>query len=186
MDFSFFQFILGTGLVLFGKRLFWTMIGLAGFVFGLKTAQNLFDKQPLWFSLVIAVICAAAIVGIIRFLKNIAFGLGGFMLGAYLVNAILQLLNLELGTLQWVFIITGGAVGAVLMLTLFNWALIVLSTTAGAMLITQTLPDDLSGVKFIFFGLVLLGLIAQTRKPNSQVMSKTIPGMDQNINDKPV
>jgi len=186
VDFSFIQLIFGTGLVLFGKRLFWIMICFAGFVFGLKTAQNIFDKQPLWFSIVIAVICAAAIVGIIRFLKNIAFGVGGFILGAYLVNAILQMLNLEFGTLQWVFIIIGGAVGAALMLTLFNWALIILSTTAGAMLITQTLPDDLSGAKIIFFGLVLLGLTAQTRKPNSQVSPKTIPGIDQNLTDKPV
>lgn len=178
MDFSFIQLAFGVGLVLFGRRLFWIMVGLAGFIFGLRTAQSLFDQQPFWFSLVVAVICAGAVVAIIRLLKNLAFGLGGFILGAYLVNGVLQMMTVDLGTLQWVIIIIGGAIGAGLMLTLFNWALIILSTTAGAMMIIQILPEDLPGATFIFFGLVVLGFLAQTRKPPTAALPKNLPGSD--------
>jgi hypothetical protein len=68
VDFSIIQLAFGAGLVLFGKRLFWIMVGLAGFIFGLKTAQSLFEQQSIWLSLVIAFICAGAVVAIIRFL----------------------------------------------------------------------------------------------------------------------
>jgi hypothetical protein len=89
--------------------------------------------------------------------------LGGFLLGAYLVNGILGILKLDLGTLAWIFILMGGALGAFFMLSAFEWALKILSSFSGAMLITQVIPPEFPYKQFVFIGLVILGVILQTR-----------------------
>ena len=102
-----------------------------------------------------------------RFIKNIIFGLGGFLLGAYLVNGILGPW-LDLGTLAWIFILMGGALGAFFMLSAFEWALKILSSISGAMLITQVIPPEFPYKQVVFIGLVILGVVLQTRsKPQN-------------------
>jgi hypothetical protein len=123
-------------------------------------------------------IAAGAVVGLLliliaNFVKNIAFGLGGFLLGAYLVNGLLTLLKLDLGTLAWIFILMGGALGAFFMLAAFEWALKILSSFAGAMLIAQVLPPEFAFRQVVFIGLVILGVVLQTRFPHRK---NNLPG----------
>jgi hypothetical protein len=176
VEVNFLWLALGAGLLLWGKKLFWVFVGAAGFLFGLSTSQSLLDGQPFWLYLVIAAICAAIVVAGVKFLKNVAFGLGGFILGAYLAYGVLQMFNLELGVLQWVILIGAGALGAVLMLTLFDWALILLSTTVGSLIITRSIPGEAPGIQILFFGLILIGIIAQMRKshPAPQIVGGSV------------
>lgn len=176
MEFNFLWLILGAGLVFWGKRLFWVFIGAAGFVFGLTTSQSLIADKPVWFYLVAGAICAGALVILIKLLKNVAFGLGGFVLGAYLANGVLQLLEIDLGVFSWVVLIVAGIIGSVMMLRLFDWALIILSSSVGALLVTQAIPGgEAPGIQILFFGLILLGFIVQSRKDQPPQYSSPLP-----------
>ena len=126
MELNFFLLILGVGMVFWGKKLFWLFISAAGFLFGLSTSQSLMPNEAIWFYLIVAAICGGIAVVLVKLLKNVAFGVGGFVLGAYLADGVLQMMDLNLGTASWVVIILAGAAGAALMLLLFNWALIIL------------------------------------------------------------
>ncbi len=160
------KIIVGVLLLAFGRKLVWLFIGLVGFVAGLSAAQALIPDQPVWYMIAVGAGVGLLLVLIARFVKNIAFGLGGFLLGAYLVNGLLTLLKLELGTLAWIFILMGGALGAFFMLAAFEWALKILSSFAGAMLIAQVLPPEFGFRQVFFIGLVILGVVLQTRLPH--------------------
>lgn len=160
------KIIAGIVLLAFGRKLVWVFIGLIGFVAGLSAAQALIPDQPVWYALAAGAVLGLLFVLIANFVKNIAFGLGGFLLGAYLVNGILSLLKLDLGTLAWIIILMGGALGAFFMLAAFEWALKILSSFAGAMLITQVLPPEFAFRQVLFIGLVILGVVLQTRLPH--------------------
>jgi hypothetical protein len=171
LELNFFLLILGVGMVFWGKKLFWLFISAAGFLFGLSTSQSLMPNEAIWFYLIVAAICGGIAVVLVKLLKNVAFGVGGFVLGAYLADGVLQMMDLNLGTASWVVIILAGAAGAALMLLLFNWALIILSASVGSLLITRAIPGEAPGLQILFIGLIVLGFIAQTRKssPNRPI-----------------
>ena len=114
------KLIVGVVLLAFGRKLVWMFIGLIGFVAGLSAAQALMPDQPIWYALAAGAVVGLLLILIANFVKNIAFGLGGFLLGAYLVNGTLTMLKLDLGTLAWIFILMGGALGAFFMLAAFE------------------------------------------------------------------
>ncbi len=175
MEFNFILLLLGTGLVFWGKRLFWVFVAAAGFLFGMSTSQSLMPEEAIWFYLIVGAICGGIAVVLVKLLKNIAFGVGGFVLGAYLADGVLQMMDLNLGSISWVVIILGGAAGAALMLLLFNWALIILSASVGSLLITRSIPGEAPGLQILFIGLIVLGFIAQTRKSQPNVMHSPLP-----------
>jgi hypothetical protein len=158
-----FFIIAGGALLLFGKKLFWVALGLAGFAVGMTLSQELVPEAPITVALVVGVVFAVLAVIAARLLKNIAFGAGGFVLGAYLCSSMLDLFQLDIGLLSWVVIIVGGILGAVLLLVLFNWALILLSSLMGALLIVQSIPERFEALPIIFCALVVLGVVVQFR-----------------------
>ena len=56
----------------------------------------------------------------------------------------------------------GGIIGAVLLYVLFDWALIGLSSVAGATLITQVLNWNLRVEMVLYFALIAAGVLFQT------------------------
>ncbi len=175
MEFNFIWLLLGLGLLFWGKRLFWIFIGAAGFLAGLYTSESLIHDQSIWFYLIVGAICAGGLIGLVKLLKNIAFGLGGFILGAIFANGVLELLDLDLGLVSWIIIIATGVIGAGLMLWLFNTALVILSACTGAMLVAQAIPGKAPGLQILFFGLIVLGILAQTRKDPPNQYSNPLP-----------
>jgi hypothetical protein len=57
--------------------------------------------------------------------------------------------------------VIGGIVGAILLLVLFDWALIVVSSLIGAHLIQSAIVLPASGSTIVFIGLVVLGILVQ-------------------------
>ena len=57
--------------------------------------------------------------------------------------------------------IVGGIIGAILLLSLFDWALIVMSAVVGAYLIGHTILLPQTGATILFIGLALLGIVVQ-------------------------
>ncbi|MGH7938209.1 MAG: hypothetical protein ACRD5Z_07550, partial [Bryobacteraceae bacterium] len=57
--------------------------------------------------------------------------------------------------------VVGGIIGAILLLVLFDWALIFFSAIAGAELITSNLHVPPKGAAIIFIVLVIFGIFVQ-------------------------
>ena len=60
-----------------------------------------------------------------------------------------------------IIFVIGGIVGAILMLVLFDWALIVVSSLIGAHLIQSAIVLPPSGSTILFLGLAVIGILVQ-------------------------
>ncbi|MGE4179885.1 MAG: DUF4203 domain-containing protein, partial [Limisphaerales bacterium] len=153
--------IVGIALLLFGRRLFWLFLAGVGFAVGAALSVAFLEGQSE------AVRLGAAIVlGILGALvafkaQKIAVGLGGFLAGAYLGNALWAAFQFPIP--GWVAPIVGGILGAILLAALFNWTLIALSSLLGAALIVQNVAIPAPWPVPAFFGLLVVGLAVQAR-----------------------
>jgi MFS family permease len=157
--------IFGILLLTTGKKLYWLFVAVVGFVIGLAVASKL-NLNPLWLNYVVAF--GAGVIGAIlgTFLQKLAIALVGFIVGGYgafyLANT---LLGNKAETTNMMAFIIGGIVGLLLVASVFNWALYILSAWAGSTLVTRTVTE---GVKLdptfglvLFFVLFVLGMIIQ-------------------------
>ena len=152
--------ILGVALLLAGHRLFWLFVGAAGFVAGLQLATQFWQGPEILtilIGLVVGVIFALLAIAI----QGLAIGVAGFLAGGYSLTVLAGMLGLSQGGFPWIVYLIGGVIGVLLVIFLFDWALITLSSLAGASLITQALvlPAGISAV--VFLALVVAGVVIQ-------------------------
>jgi hypothetical protein len=119
--------VAGLAALCFGRRLFWLFVGVAGFVAAFEFASVLLPGWEPW--LVLCIALGAGIGGALLAvgLQYVAAALAGFAAGAYATVPLATVL----GGTSWIPFV-GGALGALLMFLLFDWALIVLSALTGA------------------------------------------------------
>lgn len=168
------RFLAGLGLLTLGRKLFWLFVALVGFEFGFFIAERFFqrtanDLVALGIGVLFGIIAAAIAV----FLKQLAVYLGGFLAGGAILVQLLEMFGLGGPRLENVLLIVvfviGGIIGAVVMMFLFDWALIVLSSLAGAGLLSRIATSN--GVGFgliIFIVLFVIGVVVQ-----AQMMSRS-------------
>ncbi len=153
-------FILAGGiLLLFGRRLYWGVVIMAGFLAGAWAGHEVLPPEPKWLAVAAALLLGIVTVILSICLQRLALRLAGLITGGFLgyvlVAAFLAkpwpLVGLALGCLF----------GFWLVMRLFDWALIVLSSLSGTALIVVRL--SLEGIPLIVAGLVLalLGIAAQ-------------------------
>ena len=159
----FFRILAGVILLIAGRRLFWLFVALIGFMAGIRAASHFFPGQPEWMILAIALV--AGVVGALLafFLQWLAIGLAGFSAGAYVVFSLLNLSGRGSSGIDWVLCLAGGILGLILIIVLFDWALIILSSLVGAGLITETVYPNGSVAALLFIGLVIVGIVVQSR-----------------------
>jgi MFS family permease len=172
--------ILGIILLTLGKRLYWLFVAVVGFVIGLVVAGTYIQLEPPWLVYVVAI--GVGVIGAIlaTFLQKIAIALVGFIVGGYgayyLASTYLTIPN---DTTNLVAFIVGGIVGLILVASLFNWALYILSSWAGATLITQAVNANVTlSPEFtmaIFFILFVLGMVIQAGLLRERPRPKAIP-----------
>ena len=156
-----FYLLAGAALLILGRKLFWLFAAAIGFLFGLSLAQQALPGQSQTVHLIIALILGGLGAVLTVLIEKIAIGLVGFIAGGYLVHLLLPTLSINLGSLFWLAVIIGGVIGAVLASTMFDWALIILSSGIGASVITNhlTLPQPFPLVLLV--ALFILGVIIQ-------------------------
>jgi hypothetical protein len=157
------RILAGVGLLLFGRKLFWLFVGLIGFVSGIHVATRFFPGQPEWMVLAIALMAGVLGALLALFLQWLAIGLAGFFAGGYIVVRLLHVSGLATGGMYWVLFLIGGILGLILIIALFHWALIILSSLVGAGLITENIPVAHSGALLLFIVLVIAGILVQSR-----------------------
>lgn len=131
------NFLVGLALLLFGRQLFWLFVAVAGFVLGVIAAPLLLPGQPDWLILLVALALGlvAALLAVV--VQQLAIAWAGFIFGGYTLLSLLAALGVKVSSWEWLLYMIGGIVGAVLVLYLFDPALIVLSALAGATLVTD-------------------------------------------------
>lgn len=152
--------LIGILLLTLGRRLFWLFVGCIGFVVGLQMASVYWGAQPGWFVWTIAL--GFGLIGALLavFFQTLAIGIGGFAAG----STITALLMIELGVAWGPMIsLIGGIIGVVLLYVLFDWALIGLSTVAGAVVIVQALDWHPRIEMVLFVALIIAGILFQTK-----------------------
>jgi hypothetical protein len=151
--------LLGIGLLLAGRKLFWLFVAAGGFVAGVQLAGN-FLKGPEWAILIIGLVTGILFAVLAVFLRAIAIGLAGFFLGGSILTAMAGAMGIQDGG-GWIVYLIGGVIGILLVSLLFDWALITLSSFAGAALIVQTFDLGTAIASPIFLVLVIIGVWIQ-------------------------
>ncbi len=157
--------IVGALLLFLGRRLYWLFVAGIGFLSGLALGPELLPGQPEWLILLAALVAAivGAIIAIVA--QKITIGLIGFVAGGGIGLLLLRKMGLVGEGSGWVAYLIAGIVGLVLILVLFDWALILLSSLAGANLIVTGLSTHVHLARNAWFlaliALALVGIVVQ-------------------------
>jgi hypothetical protein len=152
--------LVGLLLLFLGRKLFWLFVGATGFVVGMEIAVTLVPHQNDW------AVIAGLILGLVGaiaaiFVQKIAIGIAGFLAGGYFLMTGLRGWEIHSPDASWISFLIGGAIGALLMYAVFNWALIILSSISGAHLIVYPFALKHEVAAIAFFVLAMIGILAQ-------------------------
>jgi len=153
--------VLGLILLVFGRKLFWLFDAVTGFLVGMAVSSMVLRHQPQWVVLCIAL--GAGLLGafLAVFAERVAFAFAGIYAGAYLALSASQSLGGDGNKILWV--VLGGAVGAVFAALIMDWAIIILSCLVGTWAIVRALPLGQSAGLAVFVVLVITGGFLQRR-----------------------
>ena len=155
--------LIGAALLFFGRKVFWLFVAGVGFVAGMSLAANLFHGSE-ELSIIVGIVIGLIAALLALFVQHFAISLAGFLAGGYLAMQILPMLNIEVDGALWIVFIVGGIIGVILVNAVLDWALILLSTLAGASLMVDAfnLSDVIALVVFIL--LIATGIVYQSRE----------------------
>ena len=154
--------LLGIMLLTLGRKLFWLFVGFIGFAVGFQYAASVWQLQSQLLLIGLAALTGIAGAVLAVFFQKIAVGLAGFAGGGYVTLNLINLLGVRLDQLVWLPYLIGGLIGVMLMFFIFDWALIFISSLAGASMIIQALSLN-PGMEFgVYLALVIFGLVLQT------------------------
>ena len=153
--------IVGTAILLFGRKLFWLFVAALGFAIGVEIATYFMRDPPVWMTLVIAL--GLGILGAVLaiMLQKLAIAVAGFIAGGRLASVLLAAFFVDYSHYRGITFVIGGILGALLLLALFDWVLILLSSVEGAHLIGNGIVLPQAGATILFCALVLIGVIVQ-------------------------
>lgn len=152
--------ILGGALLIAGRRLFWLLVGAIGFLIGVELASRYIHGSEVL--LLIGALVVGAIFALVAvFVESVAIGLAGFLGGGYALLGLASLAGLSGGTVSLIVFVVGGILGVLLTVLLFDWALITISSLAGASMIVASIALRASSRPVVYLGLVLAGVLIQ-------------------------
>jgi hypothetical protein len=155
--------VIGAVILLFGRKLFWLCVAAVGFAAGVELAPHLVHEPSPLLALTVALVLGLIGALLALFLQKIAIAVLGFLAGGKLAGAIAAAFFIHYAQYSTFIFLAGGVIGAILLLVLFDWALIVVSSLIGAHLIVfqgaVTLPP--SGSTIVFIGLTIIGILVQ-------------------------
>jgi hypothetical protein len=154
--------LVGLALLFFGRRLFWLLVAALGFALGLQLAPHLSQSPPLWLSLLLSLGLGLLGALLALLLQKLAIGVAGFLVGGRVAVAIAAALLVNHAHYSVITFVIGGIIGALLLLGLFNWALIIFSSIEGARLIAGSVHLPSTGTTILVVALALFGIIVQS------------------------
>jgi len=153
--------VVGVLILFFGRRLFWLFVAAVGFWIGFELTPYLLQHPPPWLAIVVAVFLGVIGAVLAFILQKVAIAIAGFLVGGHLATALLAAFVHTPPQQSWIAFVIGGILGAILLLALFDWALIFFSAIAGAELIVRHIHLPATGTTVVFLGLAVLGIVFQ-------------------------
>jgi len=150
--------ILDVGLLVAGRRLFWLFVAAAGFFTGVELTTRFFHGAE-GLSIVVGIVVGILFAILAMALQRIAIGIAGFLLGGGAFLSLATSFGIARG--EWIIYIVGGVIGVVLLSMFFDWALIGISSFAGASMLVRTLALEKPVAGLAFLVLLLAGLAIQ-------------------------
>ena len=153
--------LVGIALLLFGRRLFWLFVAALGFAVGLQLAPYLMQNPPLWLSLAVSLVLGLVGALLAFLLQKLAIGVAGFLVGGRIAVAVVAAFMVQHAQYYGITFVIGGILGAILLLLLFDWALIIFSSIEGARLIASSVHLPSTGLTILVVVLTIFGIIVQ-------------------------
>lgn len=153
--------VAGAVLLLFGRRLFWLAVGLAGFLLGYALVLELAADVDRVLAVAAGVVTGLAGALLAVFFHQLALAVGGLLLGGYGVHLLALRYGVEPEAARWVLVAVGAVAGALLLRLVFEAALILLSAVLGAVLVLTPLEWEDPRRGLLFLGVVAFGALFQ-------------------------
>lgn len=155
--------LVGLAVLTLGRKLFWLVVGVAGFITGLMVVARLMNDQPDGVVLVVAIVAGLIGAGLAIVVQKVAVGLAGLLLGGATTLSLLDLGGAASEPWSWLVVLIGAGLGLGLALALLEPALVILSALAGAILITQAVNLSPLATLSLFVILLAAGIIIQMK-----------------------
>jgi hypothetical protein len=152
--------LIGIAILFFGRRLFWLCVAAVGFAVGVEIAPLLVNEASL-LALLIALVLGVLGALLALFLQKVAIAVLGFIAGGKLATAIASAFFVHYAQYSTIIFVIGGIIGAILLLAVFGWALIIVSSFIGAYLIQSAIVLPPTGSTLVFIGLAIVGIFVQ-------------------------
>ena len=120
--------LIGAVVLFFGRKLFWLCVAAVGFAAGVEVAPHLVHEPSPLLALAVALVLGLIGALLALFLQKVAIAVLGFLAGGKLAGAIAAAFFVHYAQYSTIIFLVGGVVGAILLLALFDWALIVVSS----------------------------------------------------------
>jgi hypothetical protein len=153
--------LIGAIVLFFGRKLFWLCVAAVGFAAGMEVAPQLIHEPSPVLQLTVALFLGFIGAFLALLLQKVAIAVAGFLAGGKLAMALVAAFISEGARYPAITFIVGGIIGAILLLSVFNWALIVMSAVVGAYLISHIVVLPPTGATLLFVGLAAIGIIVQ-------------------------
>ena len=153
--------LIGIAILFFGRKLFWLTVAAVGFAVGVEIAPLLVNEPSSLLALLIALVLGVLGALLALFLQKVAIGVLGFFAGGKLATAIAAAFFVHYAQYSTIIFVIGGIIGAILLLAVFGWALIVVSSFIGAYLIQSAIVLPPTGSTLVFIGLAIVGIFVQ-------------------------
>jgi len=157
--------LVGLVLLLYGRRLYWAFVAGVGFLTGLALGPHLLPGRPEWMILVVALVLAlvGAVFAVVA--KKVIIAVIGFFAGGGIGLLLLRQHGIAGEVPAWIVYVLAGIVGLVLMRIVFEAALILLSSLAGAGLLVAGVKGFLALSPEVAFLLItaaaVIGIVVQ-------------------------
>jgi hypothetical protein len=119
------------------------------------------QNPPPWLALAVALGLGLLGAVLAFVVQKIAVAIAGFLVGGHVAVSLMAAFVNTHANYSGVAFLIGGILGAILLLLLFDWALIVFSAIAGAELIVSHLRMPQAGTTILLLGLTILGIVVQ-------------------------
>jgi hypothetical protein len=153
--------LIGVVVLFFGRKLFWLCVAAAGFALGAEIAPHFIQEPSSILGLVVALVFGVLGALLALFLQKVAIAVLGFLAGGYLAGAIGAAFFIHSAQYYTIIFLVGGIIGTFLLLAVFDWALIVVSSLVGAHLIQSAIVLPPTGSTLVFVGLAIIGILVQ-------------------------
>ena len=153
--------LIGVIVLIAGRKLFWLCVAAVGFAAGVELAPHLLHEPTPVLQLIIALVIGFLGALVALFLQKLAIGIVGFAAGGRLAVGLGATFFVEYASYYWLTFLIGGIIGAILLVALFDWALVLLSSLIGAHLITSAIVLPQTGATILLIALTVIGVIIQ-------------------------